>query len=229
MTAKPYVGVTGIANNTEAEEVAKIFLSNGFLGKNSSHMPMLGYLASFRTIKDMHPNTLTTPNIKYPNWRVLRARMKKAAAVFGGVGDDFLNMIHYTTKEKRDLGSQVIDVFRERTEEYKGEEYYYEDMYNSGLCRAVQINVPWPELNELEKILFFYPDMKIVLQISKTAMENLCTDRHTNYYTLISDKVKEYQNMISYALIDPSMGKGREFDVEKSTDLYEHIRDKCPD
>lgn len=58
--AKPYVGVTGIVTNTEVEAVIHAF-DRARYSMGSSHLPMLGYLVSLKTLKNQE-----VTNRRYP-------------------------------------------------------------------------------------------------------------------------------------------------------------------
>lgn len=140
---KPYVGITGLINPTEIEETINAFHNFGFF-MDTNHIPMIGFLMSYRTLNDIPPKKLSTPNIKYLNWRLLKPRMKE-------VNGQALNMIHYATKEMQSLSEQVIKMFSEL--------YNDNNLYETGICRAIQLNLKWPNPKSLEKILKVLPEI----------------------------------------------------------------------
>lgn len=207
---KPYIGVTGVTNLVEAQIVAETFEANKLDLYNPSYFPMIGVLVSGRTLIDVPPRKLLTPNIKYPNWRLVKP-------IFDRVKDRAFTMVHYTTKEIDTLPEQIIHLFRDLYRETEDG-----GLYETGVCEAVQLNVPWPQPVSLERILKEFPEMKIVLQLSKTVMQGISPDE-------LSKKVLEYKGLVAYALLDPSGGRGIEFDPEQSVEVYRAIKERSPD
>lgn len=200
---KPYVGLTGISTRIEAQIVAEEFVKNGF-SNESSHIPMFGILMSEKTLNDLPPKGLKTPNIKYPNWRPIKSRMKELAK-YG------LPMIHYTTKEKETLPEQVKKIFRGL--------YHDGSLYDENICRAVQLNIGWPKPGHLEEIARELPELMITFQLSSKAQADYSPEE-------IAEKISPYKDFISYVLIDPSGGRGKDFDIPKSLDVYNAVKEK---
>ena len=67
----------------------------------------------------------------------------------------------------------------------------------------------------------FFPSVKFVVQLSHSAMNNSTPSE-------IARRVREYEETANYTLIDPSGGKGREFDIEHSIAVYEALRNQVP-
>jgi len=202
---KPYVGLTGINTRIEAQIAAEEFIKSGF-SNESSHIPMFGILMSYRTLNDISPKELKTPNIRYPNWRPIKSRMKELAK-------HGLPMIHYATKEKDTLPEQVKKIFKEL--------FHDGNLYNENICRAIQLNIVWPKPIHLEEIVKALPELSITFQLSSKAQADYSPQE-------IAEKISPYKDFISYVLIDPSGGKGKEFDTDKSFNIYNAIKEKFP-
>lgn len=200
---KPYIGLTGINTRIEAQVVAEEFTKNGF-SKESSYIPMFGVLISNNTLNDIPPKKIKTPNMKYPNWRPIKSRMETLAK-------HGLPMIHYTTKDKDTLPLQIKKIFGELFKEDG-------NLYDTGICQTVQLNIVWPNPNHLEEIIKTFPDLIITLQLSSKALGDYNPQ-------IIAEKLAPYKDFISYALIDPSGGKGKDFDVEKCVPVYKELRE----
>ena len=73
---------------------------------------------------------------------------------------------------------------------------------------AIQLDMIWPDPKELEA---FKKDhhFEMILQVSETSM-SLCADNPISVAEKIS---KEYQDLVSYVLLDCSLGKGVEINV----------------
>ncbi|HLF54492.1 MAG TPA: hypothetical protein VI612_02120 [Candidatus Nanoarchaeia archaeon] len=190
----PYVGVTGIVSTQEVEAVINEFSSAGY-SMTSPHIPMLGVLASFKSL-----NAQPTSR-RYPRIELLPELMRAAA------GKAF-TAVHYNTSDAiYTLCGQVKKVF--------------DGIYQGGLCRALQLNVPWPEVRQVGFIRQDMPEMQILLQLSQRAMTGL-TPKET------AERVKLYGGLLSYVLIDPSGGRGLEFDLQKSLEVYRELREQTP-
>jgi phosphoribosylanthranilate isomerase len=202
---KPYVGLTGINTRIEAQIAAEEFTKAGF-SNESSHIPMYGVLMSYRTLNDILPKELKTPNIRYPNWRPIKSRMKELAK-------QGLPMIHYTTKEKDTLPGQIKKIFKEL--------FHDGNLYDENICRAVQLNIVWPKPGHLEEIVKEFPELNITFQLSSRAQADYSPQE-------IAEKLSPYKDFISYLLIDPSGGRGEEFDINKSLNIYNALKEKFP-
>lgn len=144
MISKPYVGITGPVNVQETKDICKEFSEAGY-SMLSSHIPMLGFLVSYKTL-----NKQPTQNRRYPQANSLPELLR---ATNGQV----LTMVHYNSKEINTLSNQVAQIFN--------------GIYNDGLCSAVQLNIEWPDIGQVSKIKEQHPDMQIVFQASHKAMD----------------------------------------------------------
>jgi hypothetical protein len=189
---KPYVGVTGAVFEEEVKAIVDSFERNG-LTMNGSHVPMSGLLVSYQTLDSRskpgnkrHPKLEDIPSL-------LRAHGNKA-----------FTTIHFNTRRPETLSKDISSIFE------------LEGIYEKGLCRGLQLNIAWPPNEEVNEIKSKYPDMKIILQLSKRATEGLSLEE-------IVLKTATYLNA-DYVLVDPSGGKGLEFDAEYSATLYKRLK-----
>ena len=195
MAAKAYVGITGLVNVQETRSICRGFSETGY-SMESPHIPMLGFLVSYKTL-----NGQPTQNRRYPPVNTLPELLR---ATDGQV----LNMIHYNSKEADTLSNQVAQIF--------------DGIYENGLCRAIQLNIVWPDIGQVTKIREQHPDMQIVFQASHKAMDGKTPNQ-------IAQRIGDYGDSISYVLIDPSGGRGMPFDLESSVAIYSELREQLPD
>lgn len=194
MLPKPYVGITGVVSAQEAEDVEHDFNSAGFV--NTTPQEMIGVLVSLKTL-----HGLPAENRRYPP-------VNKLMEIFSAVcGADVLSMVHYNSREHDTLAEQVEQVF----------EKLYDSPDGERLCRAVQLNVVWPKVEQVKRMKTHLPELQIVLQLSQAAMEGYTPGD-------IAARVREYGNVLSYVLIDPSGGRGLEFDQHYSVQVYRALR-----
>jgi len=194
MKQKAYVGITGPATKDEIKAVVEEFDKNGYT-MSSPHVPMLGYLVSYKTL-----NWQATNDRRYPKVAELKDLLKTA-------DNKVLTMVHYNSKEMPTLAGQISRIF--------------DGVYQEGLCRALQLNIAWPDPYQVKLVKKEFPEMRIVFQISRKAAANKTPKQ-------IVEGMKEYGDTLSYALIDPSGGKGIEFDVKESLQVYQELKAAFP-
>lgn len=194
MRTKPYVGITGPVTVKETKEICGEFSEAGY-SMNGFHIPMLGFLVSYKTL-----NGEVTPNRRYPPVNSLLDLLRATEG-------QFFTMVHYNSKEVGTLSNQVIQIF--------------DGVYEDNLCRSIQLNIVWPEIDQVRKIMKEYPQMKIVFQASHKVMDGKTPNQ-------IAKGIESYGDLISYVLIDPSGGRGMPFDLEHSVAVYSELREMCP-
>ncbi len=139
-------------------------------------------------------------NRRYPKFEYLKSLLDHAH-------NRALTMIHYNTQDRITLVSQVEELFG--------------GLYEGGLCRALQLNIVWPAQEHVKEIKDLFPEMEIVFQASAKSMKGLSQKEFV-------DAVRGYEDSISYVLIDPSGGRGQEFDMGNSLALYQEIATRLP-
>ncbi|MFA5857033.1 MAG: hypothetical protein WC867_06740 [Candidatus Pacearchaeota archaeon] len=139
-------------------------------------------------------------NRRYPNFLNLRDLLRKCE-------NKIFTMIHYNSRES-DLADQIDNVFN--------------GLYEEDLCRSLQLNIPSPNKSELIKIKRKMPEMEIVFQANRHILNSGDSFE-------VSKKISEYSGLIDYILIDPSGGRGQEFDMKSSVELYFELREKIPE
>ena len=215
MTPQPYLGITGPVTREEVDALCKEFSDANY--KNYSiqnhstpnppapnqptHLLMLGFLVSYKTLHGQ-----TTTNRRYFS-------IEQISKLVTGLPPSVLPMIHYNSREMETLAEQVTKIFDEATEA---------GMYATGLCRALQLNIVWPNAAQVGEIKNKFPAMRLVFQASQKAMEGRTP-------TEIAEGIRSYGDVFSYVLIDPSGGKGIEFDIQHSLAVYNTVRNKLPD
>jgi hypothetical protein len=186
MKAKAYVGITGPVNVQETKEICREFSEAGYSMK-SPHIPMLGFLASYKTL-----NGQKTQNRRYPSVSSLSDLLE---ATEGKV----FTMIHYNSNQGDTLSDQIAQIFS--------------GVYETGLCKALQLNIAWPDIGQVTRIKEQHPDIEIVFQASNNVMVGKTPDE-------ITKGIRKYGSSIDYVLIDPSAGQGKNFDVKSSLAIY---------
>ncbi len=178
MKPKSYVGITGFKEPSEVLRAAKFYLESGFFDSNKdflskNYKPMFGFVCSARRLADKSKQGIQSP------------RANDLGSLTKCTPKGVLSMIHYATKNRRNLSEEIKEVFT------------LDKMYENNYCRAVQLNMVWPDIDQIELIKEEFPEMQIVLQLPK----NILTD---------VTRAKDYAELADYCLIDPSGGKGSE-------------------
>jgi len=195
MKAKAYIGITGPVSVQETKDICREFSETDY-SMESPHIPMLGFLVSQKTL-----NKQVTRNRRYPLLDSLPDLLK-------ATDEQVLTMVHYNSREISTLSNQVAQIF--------------DGIYDAGLCKAIQLNIVWPDIAQVTKIKEQHSDMKIVFQASHKAMNGKTPNQ-------IAREIGNYGDSINYALIDPSGGRGMPFDLESSVAIYSELREECPD
>jgi hypothetical protein len=191
MKTKNYVGVTGFKTKEDVLHIADVARN---LGYPNDKTVMFGILCSSKY--------LDTPDVAGR----LSPPLNQTAEIAKRVPNWAIPMMHYHTKE-RAFFNEVYRLFSQN------------NLYDS--CKAVQLNIDWPNLNDMSKIKNCFPALDIVLQIPKRATDGLSMNE-------LQQKVSEYSEFADYALIDPSGGRGIDFDIEKGIETILAIDSVLP-
>lgn len=190
-----YIGITGFKEDYEVKTVAEQYLQKGFLGPDAefthkTHKAMFGFLCSAKRLADKTKQGRQSP------------RAQDLGFLTRSTPKGIIPMVHYFTQNRRNLAQEVKQVFM------------IDGLYENNYCRGIQINMPWPDIDQVEAIRKEFPDMDIVLQLpNKTLGE--------------AHRAKEYKELVQYCLIDPSGGKGQKISDEH-LDLVSMLHESMP-
>ncbi|MFC1686586.1 hypothetical protein ACFLZS_01495 [Patescibacteria group bacterium] len=195
MVGKPYIGVTGITTREQALGIFSYFQPPQGLNR----LLMLGVLVS--------ETTLQGKENKYPN---RYPKIGEIGEIFFP-GEDLLNLVHYhnRTENTADLCEQLSRITKLAGPYFNG----------------FQLNITWPPVSELIKFHKREPFKFIVFQVNNGVMDSV---KH-NPYSLESRIKEEYidgnSGLIDYILLDPSGGQGKRFDLNKTLQTIEVLRE----
>ncbi len=105
-----------------------------------------------------------------------------------------LNLLHYNTHDPSMLYPQLLKAMA----------------YGGPNCHGFQLNVAWPDRDEIRALRMVYPDIVIVLQIGKQAFDVV----HNDVGRLAQRLSIYYKDIIDYVLFDMSGGIGVPLDIE---------------
>jgi len=182
MIRQQYIGITGFMSQAEVNSVLSSLPTD--FGSFKNRKIMVGMLVSGKTIKGI-PNKW--PN-RYPTPDAIPSIFVNDPRV--------INLVHYNTKE-------------ESPKEIINELCLIEDAcgpYHHGF----QLNMVWPKaqmISDWQQSGFERNKKTIVLQCGGRAMAEL---NHSP--KALAEKLKEYEGVVDYVLLDPSGGIGIPFD-----------------
>ena len=118
------------------------------------------------------------------------------------VDSKVLKAVHYNTRELSDLPKQINKAT------------------GNGYFDLIQLNIVWPDPRDVRKIKESRERTGIILQVSNESMKGLTVRE-------IANKILLYLG-VDHVLIDPSRGRGIDFDIEHSAALYSAIKEVRP-
>jgi hypothetical protein len=190
---KAYVGVTGITTREEVAGAARAFKDHCFNLEYSEHVPMMGFLVSYKTLEYGH----NPGRQRYPALADLPELLEAAK------GKAF-NTIHYNTRNAEGFSAEISKVME------------CDKIYERELVGGVQFNIAWPKPSELAKIRHRYPELKQIIQLSERATAGMTASEIAR---TVAGKYAEPD----YILIDPSGGKGVNFDVRYVAEVFREL------
>jgi len=90
-----------------------------------------------------------------------------------------------------------------------------DDIYDRGLCKAIQINQRLPDVKEIKTFKKKYSDIKIILQLEP---EDIADPKATGQI------VNNYEGLVEYVIIDPSKGIGKELNVYDTLKVLNNLK-----
>ncbi len=207
MNIKPYIGITGIENANQLERTLATYSQKDDI----PHLLMIGGIVSYKTLIDLKDKPIVLVKDEFKN---IFEELKNQPS------EDILFALHYFTKpldeirpeikEKaervvtKSLYQQIDELFRDFYEEYERTQPPFQI--------GVQINVSWPNSEDINQLKTNYPKLKTILQVSD--------------FSSLEERIGKYD--VDYILIDASRGKGIEFEINKAIEIYRLIHRNNP-
>jgi len=145
MKSKPYVGVTGPVSKEEVLSICNLFEDFGFYD-NSSVRPMVGILASYKTL-----NKIRIENKRYPELRLISELTKEMKS-------GTFRTIHYNTRDFESLAEQISRLIY--------------SPYHKRSLDGIQLNMIYPPINQIEKIKKEFPKLEIIFQANSGVLNS---------------------------------------------------------
>lgn len=124
---------------------------------------------------------------------------------------DVLNTIHFA------------DLYRPREAQTILEDLELVVQYGGEHLHAIQLDVTWPNPEEIITFKDRHPDLAIVLQLGKFSFQEVNDDPEQ-----MVERLRAYGDAVDYALLDMSMGKGQGLDPQGLLPFLRLIRRELP-
>ena len=206
MNMKPYIGVSGIEEPEQLDEMLTLYSQRGDI----THEFMPGLIVSYKTLIGVKDKRIV---LMEDEVRSIFEELKKKDS------KNVFPTLHFYTKHpskvRSELGKEAIRItekpLHEQVSRLIGDIYKDYKKTKPLFHLGLQINVSWPDPAEINQIKKYFPDLKIILQVSD--FESL-------------DKRIRKQNAHCY-LVDPSRGEGIDY-TEKAVRAFSVINEKKP-
>mgnify|MGYP003394192946 CR=1 FL=1 len=140
---------------------------------------------------------------KWPN---RNPRPEKLPGIFGP-HHNVLNMLHFTPLPGCDLYEHLCMAYETAGPHFDG----------------FQLNTPWPDIAALVRYRSRFPDAVITIPLQPDALDIVGWEPD-----VIAQRLKRYQDIARYTLIDASAGYGQELDVQFTRKCLSAIRALMP-
>lgn len=191
---RPYIGITGFA---QAEEIQQIYDSAPVLARldrpQGSHDLMVGILASNKTLAGQTNRYAH----RYPDTLRLDTLCRPRPGV--------MTLVHYHAPDSQDL-AMALGVLTVRAGVH-------------GLD-GFQLNLTWPDPEQICRHRENYPGHQIVLQLGSGALKKMDDDPEK-----VTDRLGRYAYCVDSVLVDASGGRGEPLDLKRVTKYVEVLQD----
>lgn len=198
-----YYGVCDVVDPEKARAMAEQLRAER---KNPNRKVMVGVMT--------HPLALH-PEINIPGVDLDAVRKcfpTRETMANGFIDDpDVFNTVHYADLYGPRKGQNLLPNL-ELVVEYGGENLH-----------AIQVDVTWPNIAEMQEFKSKHPELMIILQLGKFAFAEAENDPKK-----VVEKLKGYGDSIDFALLDMSMGKGTPMESQGLLPLLRLIKREMP-
>lgn len=204
-----YFGVCDVYSPAEARNMAAALRESR---RNPHRKVMIGVMTHPAVLKD-------DPRVPHEVRDSIRGIFPAKEEMSGGFTDDpdVLNTVHYADlygpngPRKAGESPDVYDNL-ELAVQYGGEHLH-----------AIQLDLTWPSTDEIQRFKAKHPDIVIILQVGKFAIEEVGGDPQE-----VVGHLREYGKSVDYVLLDMSMGMGADMDASGLVSMLRTIRGELP-
>jgi len=190
---RPYIGITDFTDFSQVQEMRRVFTAN-CLGR-PRHMLHIGVMMSYKTLNGIPSK-----------WEDVFPPIDQIASIFSS--DEVFNCLHYADYNNSPrLGESLAKALS----------------YGGSRINALQLDMIWPDPDEIEGVVSSRDDIEIILQIGKNALEEV-----GNAPERVVQRLRDYKGLIHRVLLDKSMGRGIGMNAFDLIPLARAIRDCLP-
>lgn len=194
MRPTPYIGITDFMEPSQVERMQVVFTQE--FPRPSLRKLHVGTMTSRKFIDDLPTR-----------WKNVFLPVDRIHSVFIGGSDVLMNVLHYADYED---GTNLYDILLKLVR------------YGGRYLNAIQLDMIWPDIKDLQNFHALYSDVDIILQVGQNALQII----ENNPRVLVS-RLKRYEGIVKYVLLDKSMGQGKGMDsialMPFVRALYEHF------
>src|SRR3989344_2430155 len=153
---------------------------------------MYGVISSNKRLEDRTSEGATSPSLR------------KIADIFRAMPQDAFSTLHYFSTNEETFGDEATRIL--------------DNVHDH--CKGLQINMKWPNYDQLRLLQRRFPHLEIILEIPKEAMTRLVIERADLYAEINPQPVP-------YMLVDPSAGTSQDF-AQQHVDIMKGLYERYP-
>jgi phosphoribosylanthranilate isomerase len=113
------------------------------------------------------------------------------------------NVVHYASHARTTIAEQLVRIVALAPE----------------LIHGIQLNMVWPDPDAIALFKKTHPDVQIILQVGTKAFDEIGRDKDQ-----LHDRLKTYEHIIDYVLLDDSGGYGKQMDTQFLIELMRKLK-----
>ena len=181
----------GITGFTKLDDIHATTRLAQRLGYPGERSIMFGYLTSENRVREPTQRGTRSPAVR------------DLPALVAAAPSWSIPMLHYHTKHPERMRADI------------------DELVTATGAPAVQLNMPWPDRDDIAALVDKHAGLNVVLQLPARAMDGLTKEQ-------TAERAARYDGLVAYALIDRSGGTGIAFDLEPTAALVRALEDAMP-
>jgi hypothetical protein len=190
----PYIGICDFESGQQAQTMARLLTNESH--PLSTRLLMVGVMISRKILNGIETK-----------WSTVWPPKEKLASIFGNFPRVF-NTLHYADYDGIDVWRNLLTAAR----------------FGGVNLDALQLDMIWPNIEDLYLFRDARPNLKIVLQISSRALAAVDDDP-----IKLCRRLEEYAGTLDYILLDKSMGRGLGLDAATLLPYLREVHTRIPD
>lgn len=186
---KSYIGITDFTDYSQVQEMLRVFNENR--SKKCQHVLHVGVMMSYKTLHEMNSK-----------WINVFPQKERISSIFSS--SEVFNCLHFADYNNSPRLSESLSKAL---------------MYTGRRINALQLDMTWPDPNEIKNVFPVREDIEIILQIGKKAFEMVDNDPKK-----LVQRLEIYECVIHRVLLDKSMGRGVGMDASELLPFVREIK-----